>query len=66
MRAPELLESGEHFPKDFGPGKLLLSQEHDEFVDVPELITLMLHDGLAVSVDEGGRVRAVHPLSLVV
>ena len=49
-RALELLKTSEHLPEDVLPRNLLLPQKHDEFIDIPMLITLMLGDRIAVIV----------------
>ena len=63
--ALKFLKTREHLPKDLLPANLLLPQEHDELVDVPVFVALMLSDYLAVAVDEELGPRAVRPLTLV-
>ena len=63
--ALEFLQACKHLPKDFLPADLLLSQEHDELVDVPVFVALVLGDHLTVAVDKQLRSRAMRPLTLV-
>ena len=50
ISALEFLKTGKHFPKYVLPRNLLLPQEHDEFVDIPVFVALMLCNRVAVIV----------------
>ena len=62
---PEFLESRKHFPENVLPRHLLLSQVHDELIDVPVLIRLMLGHNSSVGINEQVGLRALAPLPLV-
>ena len=64
--ASEFLESSEHLPEDVLPSYLLLSQKHDELVNVPVLITLVLCNHVSMKVDTYVRFRTTHPISLLI
>jgi hypothetical protein len=63
--APEILESGKHFPENLVPRHLFLSQKHYEFVDIPMLIRLMLCHNTSIEVYEDVGFWALKPFSLV-
>jgi hypothetical protein len=63
--APEILQSGKHFPENFVPWHLFLSQKHYEFVDIPMLVGLMLCHNASVEVYEDVGFWALKPFSLV-
>jgi len=65
VRASELLQSCKHLPEDFTPGYLLLSQKLNKLIDIPKLICLMLLNDMAVEINEGVSLRAMHPFLLI-
>jgi hypothetical protein len=49
---PEFLESRKHFPENVLPRHLLLPKVHDELIDVPVLIGLMLGHNPSIGINE--------------
>lgn len=65
-RTLELLEPSEHLPENVLPAYLLLSEEHDELIDVPMLVALMFWDHVSMEVDKIVRLGTLLPFALVV
>jgi hypothetical protein len=63
--ASKLLESGKHLPEDILPSYLLRPEEHNELIDIPMLVTLMLSHHVTVKVYKNIGFRALVPFPLI-
>lgn len=64
--ASEFLKSGKHLPEYMAPRYLFLTQELNEFINVPQLISLVLLYNPSVVVDKYIGFGTDHPLTLIV